>query len=302
MIVAVVDIGSTTTRFLVTDGHKDLLRHSTITGLGKGLGPGGLLGPAGVDATLGVLAQAAAAAASHGAQRVCAVATSGLRRARDAEQFLDRAAAVLGVRPEVIDGNEEGHLAFAGATARLDPELGPFVVVDLGGGSCEFSIGSAGQCEGVYSAEFGAARLTEQYVAHDPPQPEELVACLSIVEAHLEDVRQALPAVADARTWVGVAGTFCTFAAVELGLVDYQRDRVNGFELSRAAAEDVYRTLVMEPLADRVHNPGLSVERAEVIVGGACAVVAMLRGFGLERLLISDDDLLDGLAARLLAS
>ena len=300
MIVAAVDIGSTSTRFLVTDGRGDLHRQATVTGLGRGLDERGTLADQAVAATLAVLAEAAEAAACHGAAVVHAVATSGLRRALDAERFLDRAAEVLGVRPEIIDGAAEGQLAFAGATGRLDPALGPFVVVDLGGGSCEFAVGSAGRCDGVFSAEFGAARLTETYIEHDPPRPEELVACLSIVEAHLEDVRQALPGVADARTWVGVAGTFNTFAAVDLGLAEYQRQLVNGFELTKVAAEDVYRTLVTERFADRIHNPGLSRDRAEVIVGGACAVVAIFRGFGLDRMMISDDDALDGLAARLL--
>ena len=296
-LVGVVDIGSTSTRLLVTDGRHERERLTVVTGLGDGLGAVGPLAPGGVAATLACLQDAADRLASHGveAPRLAVFATSALRRAADADVFLDRAAEVLGVRPRVIDGVEEARLAFRGATAGRDPADGPVAVVDLGGGSCEFAT-AGDQC----SVEVGAARLTADWIDHDPPRPEELVACLSIVEAHLDDVRRRLEGLAEVRTWLALAGTFQTFAAVELGLVTYDREQVDGFVLSRAAAEDVYRTLVTEPLADRIHNPGLPRDRAEVIVGGACAVVAILRFFGLDEVVVSDADLLDGAAAALL--
>ena len=303
MIVAAVDIGSTSTRWLIHDSVKgDLLRESVITGLGRDLAAGGRLHPSGVEAALGALRIYAARAGESVVEELRAVATSGLRRAIDGEAFLSAASEILGVRPEIIDGVEEGRLSFLGATSRRDPARGPFVVVDLGGGSCEFSVGSSEGWVGSYSAEFGAARLTEQYIASDPPRPDELLACLSVVEAHLADVRRALPAIATARTWIGVAGTMCTFAAVELGLQQYDQAKVDGFLLSREAAEDVFRTLVTEPLAARVHNPGLEHARAEIIVGGACAVVAMMRGFGLDELMISDSDLLDSVVATMICN
>jgi exopolyphosphatase/guanosine-5'-triphosphate,3'-diphosphate pyrophosphatase len=292
--VAAVDIGSTSIRLLISDGGPDLERVTTVTRLGDGVGDRGALDPGRVEATLSVLGDFRSLLDRHGVERTRAVATSGLRRARNGDDFLDRAADVLGVRPEVIGGEEEGRLSFTGATARLDPARAPFVVFDLGGGSCEFVVDG-----GTHSAEFGAARLTERWLAHDPPRPEELSACLSVVEAHLEDVRRELPAVTEAETWVGVGGTITTLAAVEIGLEPYDRDRINGFALTRAAAEDVYRTLVTEPLADRLHNPGLPADRAEVILGGACAVVAIMRFFALDELIISDAGLLDGVAAGL---
>jgi exopolyphosphatase/guanosine-5'-triphosphate,3'-diphosphate pyrophosphatase len=268
-----------------------------VTGLGEGLGSSGTLDPDRSAATLACLADLAARLDAHGVERsrLSVFATSALRRAGDAPAFLERAAEVLGAAARVLDGEEEARLAFLGATRRRDPAEGPFVTVDLGGGSCEFAT-EHDQC----SVEFGAARLTADWVHHDPPRPEELVACLSIVEAHLDDVRRRIDDLGEVRTWLGLAGTFQTFAAVELGLASYDRSRVDGFVLSRAAAEDVYRTLVTEPLEDRVHNPGLPRERAEVIVGGACAVVAILRFFGLEEVVVSEADLLDGAAEVLL--
>ena len=116
---------------------------------------------------------------------------------------------------------------------------------------------------------------------------------------HLDDVARALPAAREAVTFLGMGGTFTTMAAVEIGLDPYDRDQINGFELTRDAAEDVFRTLVTERFADRICNPGLSEARAGTILGGACAVVAIMRFFGLEQIRISDDDLLDGIIAEL---
>ncbi|MEA3216346.1 MAG: exopolyphosphatase / guanosine-5-triphosphate,3-diphosphate pyrophosphatase [Acidimicrobiia bacterium] len=292
--VAAIDIGSTSVRLLIADGQSELERRTTITRLADGIDRRGSVDDQRAEATLDTLRSYREMLRAHGVERVRAIATSVLRRARDGEAFLDRVAEVLGVRPGVVSGEEEGRLAFAGATARLGADRGPFVVVDLGGGSCEFTT-----VEGVFSAEFGAARLTERWVCHDPPQPEELVACLSVVEAHLDDVRRELPEVDEAKTWIGVGGTFCTFGAVDIGLEPYDRQRVNGYALSKDAAEDVYRTLVTESLEERVENPGLPADRAQVIVGGACAVVEIMRFFALDEIIISDDDLLDGLVAGL---
>ena len=146
----------------------------------------------------------------------------------------------------------------------------------------------------------GSVRFTERYIESDPPRPEELVACLSVAEAHLTDVLRELPDIVETQTFIGVAGTITTVAAVEIGLITYDPDRIHHFELTRAAAEDVYRTLVTEALADRVHNPGLQAERAEVIVGGSAILVAIMRGLSIDRLLISERDILDGVVAGLL--
>ena len=143
-------------------------------------------------------------------------------------------------------------------------------------------------------------RLTEKYVHHDPPLPEELAACLSVTELHLDDAVRAIPALSGPCRLVGVAGTITTVAAVELGLATYDRDRVHHFRLSKDAAEDVVRTLATETLADRVHNPGLHPGRADVIVAGVCILVRIMRYFDFEECLVSESDLLDGLALGLL--
>jgi exopolyphosphatase/guanosine-5'-triphosphate,3'-diphosphate pyrophosphatase len=152
------------------------------------------------------------------------------------------------------------------------------------------------------SIDIGCVRFFEQYVEHDPPRPEELHACISVTQQWMDDVVREMPAVRDARTFVGLAGTITTMAAVEIGLPVWDRDAIHHFRLSRAAIEEVFRTLVTEPLADRVHNPGLEEARADVIVAGACILVAIVRSLDLDEVLVSESDILDGLVASLAPS
>lgn len=298
--VAAVDIGTNSVRLLVHDPERGTLqREARITRLGGGVDRTGRLDPAGIDRTESVLAEYRQFLERHGVEQVRAIATSAARDASNLDEFFTRAESALGVRPELLSGEEEGRLAFAGATTGLDPARGPFCVVDLGGGSTEFAVGTT-ELEGILSVDMGSVRFTERYVDTDPPEPEELVACLSVAEAHLLDVVRELPDISETATWIGVAGTITTVAAVEIGLATYDPDRIHHFELTKAAAEDVYRTLVTEPLEDRVHNPGLQPERAEVIVGGVTILVGIMRFFGIDPLLVSEHDILDGVAASLL--
>lgn len=151
-----------------------------------------------------------------------------------------------------------------------------------------------------HSAEVGCVRLTERYVHHDPPRPEELAACLQVTELHLDDAARAMPGITAGCELVATGGTATTAAAVELGLPVYDPDRIHRFELTRAAAEDVFRTLATESAADRIANPGLHPDRAGVIVAGLCILVKVMRYFDFDRCLVSEADILDGLAQSLL--
>ena len=304
--IASLDLGTNSTRVLVArpvDGAQpklDLLdRRNTITRLGQGVGASGRLAAAAVERTLDCLRGYRAVLDDHGVERVRVAATSAARDAANREEFFDAVEALVGTRPELLSGDEEGRLSFRGATGELDPGTGPFLVVDIGGGSTELIVGGD-DVDGVMSVDVGCVRLTEQFLLHDPPQPEELTACISLTDAHLEDVVREVPDVADARTLVGLAGTITTVAAVEIGLETYDRDRIHHFHLSREAAEDVFRTLATEPRADRIHNPGLEEARADVIVGGCCVLVAIFRRFGFDEMIVSEADILDGLALSLL--
>lgn len=299
-VVAAVDCGTNSTRLLVSRGGVETLeRHSIVTCLGQGVAATGRLAPEAIGRTITVLEDHRRIMDRLDVEAVRATATSAARDARNAEEFFDAAAAVLGVRPELLDGETEARLGFDGATAGLDPARGPFLVADIGGGSTEFAFG-AEQCVGVLSADVGCVRLTEQFIHHDPPRPEELHACLSVVEAHLDDVLLAIPDVRRTACFVGVAGTVTSAAAVDLGLEPYDPDRIHHFELTRAAAEDVFRTLATEDRAQRISNPGLHADRVDVIVAGMCVLVKIMRFFSFGSCLVSETDLLDGLARSLL--
>lgn len=299
MNVGAIDIGTNSVRLLVTDGQVDLARTAVITRLGQGVDRSGRLADEAVGRTLGELRRLRGLLDEHGVTKVRAVATSAARDARNSHDLFDAAEAILGHRPELLAGDEEGRLSFAGATRDLPASDGPFLVVDIGGGSTELVVGTT-EVVGARSVDVGCVRLTETHLVTDPPRPEELTNAIGMMADHLDDVRRDIPEIEGARTIIGVGGTITTVAAVELGLVTYDRSRIHGFRLTRAAAEDVFRTLATEALADRIHNPGLPRDRADVIVGGCCILVAILRGLHASGFVVSERDLLDGLTAGLL--
>jgi exopolyphosphatase/guanosine-5'-triphosphate,3'-diphosphate pyrophosphatase len=294
--VAAIDCGTNSTRLLVRgpDGST-LERLMRITRLGKGVDATGRLDPAAIERTVDVLQEFREVMDGFGVDKVRMSATSAARDASNRDEFFDAATRVVGVTPELLSGEEEGRLSFLGATSDLDPSRGPFLVVDIGGGSTEFSYGTT-SAEATLSLDIGCVRLTEKYLEHDPPRPEELSACISVVEIFLDDVVRAIPEAADAATFVGLAGTITTVAAVEIGLPTYDRSKIHHFVLTKAAAEDVFRTLATEAFDDRVTNPGLEKERADVIVGGTCILVTIMRRLGFGECLVSEADILDGLA------
>jgi exopolyphosphatase/guanosine-5'-triphosphate,3'-diphosphate pyrophosphatase len=297
--LAAIDIGTNSTRLLVSDGFRTLDRRMVITRLGAGVDANRRLADDAVDRTVACLAGYRRVMDELGVERARAIATSAARDAVNRDAFFDAAEQALGLRPEVVSGDEEGALAFAGATLGLDPSNGPFLVVDIGGGSTELILGTT-EPVGSISLDMGSVRLTEQHLHSDPPQPEELANALAVVDSHIDDVLRLLPEVAGYRRMIGVAGTITTVAAVEIGLLTYDRDRIHHFTLTRDAAEDVFRTLATEALADRIHNPGLPAERVDIIVGGCCILVGLMRRLGAAELLVSETDLLDGIIAGLI--
>jgi exopolyphosphatase/guanosine-5'-triphosphate,3'-diphosphate pyrophosphatase len=301
-VVASIDIGTNSTRVLVArpvGGKLDILdRRNTITRLGQNVGATGSLADEAVERTLACLRDYRAILDELGVDRLRVAATSASRDAANRDEFFDAVEEVVGVRPELLSGDDEGRLSFIGATGDLDPALGPFLIVDIGGGSTEFILGTD-HVEGVLSVDVGCVRLTEKFLDHDPPLAEELTACISFADAYLDDVMREIPGSAEARTLVGLAGTITTVAAVEIGLATYDREAIHHFVLTRDAAEDVFRTLATESRADRIHNPGLEEARADVIVGGCCVLVALFRRFGFDEMIVSEADILDGLALSL---
>ncbi|CAA9247485.1 MAG: Exopolyphosphatase [uncultured Acidimicrobiales bacterium] len=299
MNLAGIDCGTNSTRLLIaSDDGQPLERLMRITRLGQGVDATGRLAGEAIDRTVAVLREYREVLDRHGVERIRMTATSAARDASNRDDFFAAATAAVGVSPELLGGEEEARLSFLGATAELDPDDGPFLVVDIGGGSTEFAVGTR-EPDGVLSTDIGCVRLTEKFLHSDPPAPEELSQALDVVRGHLEDVARVIPSSAEARCFVGLAGTVTTMAAVELGLATYDRDRIHHFVLTRAAAEDVFRTLATESRRQRIHNPGLEEARADVIVGGAVVVVAIMRYFELQECLVSEADILDGLVLSL---
>ena len=302
--VAAIDCGTNSTRLLVSaaDGRTHL-RRSTVTKLGEGVDRTRRLAPEAIDRVIETLAGYRSILDEHGitdpATQLRVIATSAARDATNHEELFDRIAETVGKRPELLAGDEEGRLSFEGAVAELDAANGPFLVVDIGGGSTEFVVGTT-EPTGVTSIDVGCVRIAERFLRSDPPEPGELSDALSVVRLHLDDVVRTVPQTLDAARLVGLAGSVTTVAAVELGLHTYDRDELHHFVLTRQAAEDVFRTLATENREDRAANPGLDPERVDVIVAGALVLVAVLRYFDFDECLVSESDILDALVASLL--
>jgi len=300
--VAAVDIGTNSTRLLVADldgtGRDAKLhpveRRTQITRLGQGVHETRTLNADAIARTLDTLRSYRRVIDDLGATKVRATATSASRDSTNRDEFFDPAEQVLGVRPELLSGDEEARLEFLGATAESSA-MPPYLAVDIGGGSTEFIVGTD-EPTGLCSIDIGCVRLTEQFLHSDPPTAEELSQAVSIVRDHLADVDRLVPGAATAHTLIGTAGTMWTLGAIELGVDPSESDRIDGFHLSRAAAEEVFRTLATEPISRRRHNPGLDPGRVDIIVGGAIVAVTVMRHWGFEELLVSEADILDGLA------
>lgn len=299
VIVASIDCGTNSVRLLITDGQNQIERLMRITRLGQGVDATGMLDPEAIERTLSVLREYKEVIDQNNVQKIRMAATSASRDAKNRDDFFNAAEQILGARPELLSGEEEGRLSFLGATADLDLSLGPFLVCDIGGGSTEFVYGTE-NAEQTISVDMGCVRMTEAWLLSDPPLPEELSQALSVIEIHLDDVLREVPDAPQAKTFVGLAGTVSNTAMVEQGLPEYDRDKVHHFVLTKAAVEDVFRTLATESVEERKFNPGLEPQRADVIVGGLCVLVMIMRRFGYSECVVSEADILDGLAMSLL--
>lgn len=298
MNVAAIDCGTNSTRLLVTDaaGH-ELLRRMRITRLGAGVDATGELDPDAIARTLEVLDTYAAECASRDVARMRVTATSAARDASNHDAFFTPATRVLGVEIELISGEQEAALSFAGATRDGKGGSGPFLVCDIGGGSTEFVFGTDSP-EALVSVDVGCVRVSERYLDGDPPTPESLARAAAAVDAELDVVADAVP-VAQAHELVGLAGTVTSVAALVAGLGAYDPSVTHGLRMSRSDVEQAHASLARDELARR-RGRLVEPERADVIVGGTTILVRIMRRFGFESVVVSEHDILDGLAASVL--
>lgn len=308
--VAAVDIGTNSTNLLVRDANGDEVeRIVNVTRLGRGVDANRRLAPESIDRTCAVLRDYANVLARHGVdvtRDLRVTTTSAARDASNRAEFFAAVTDAIGRPPDLLSGDDEGRLAHRGALTGLTVGAGWHLLVDIGGGSTELVLGerteSGVRMRTVRSLDVGAVRLTERYLLGDPPRPEELTNAIGDAYDLLDDALRDVPDLALVTQLVGTAGTIVTAAAVEVGQRTFDPTALHGFRLDRAAVEDVFRTLATESLADRVHNPGLPADRADVIVGGLCVLVAVMRRWDARDILVSAHNIMDGICAELLES
>lgn len=305
--LAGIDCGTNSIRLLIADVEgsgrlRDVHRETRIVRLGQGVDATGEFAAEAIARTRAALADYAALLKTHGVERVRMVATSAARDVANRDDFFAMTADVLGaVLPgavaEVISGAEEAELSFRGAVGELDCGAGPFVVVDLGGGSTEIVVGGEAVVAS-YSADIGCVRLTERCLHSDPPTPAEVAAARQVVRERLEVALGVVP-VEGARTWVGLAGTMTTLSALAHDLPAYDSAAIH---LSRVAGADllaVCERLIGMTRAERAALPPMHEGRADVIGGGAIVVEELARELraraGIEELTVSEHDILDGI-------
>jgi exopolyphosphatase/guanosine-5'-triphosphate,3'-diphosphate pyrophosphatase len=300
--VAALDCGTNSTRLLVVDPTgAPLDRQMRITRLGEGVDATHRLSEPAIGRTLAVLADYRATMEALDVTAARLVATSAVRDAANGAAFLTEATRTAGVVAELLSGEEEGRLAYLGATDDLPPAAGDDVVVDIGGGSTELVLQRGGRVHAV-SLGLGCVRLTERFLRHDPPTPAEQDDAVRAIRDGLEVAVGAIPALGSLppeSRLIGLAGTVSTLAMLDQGLVGYDRDRVHHAVLELSAVVRWCEVLANEPAVARAARGGITVGREDVIVGGALVLREVMMRFAFDRCVVSESDILDGLVLSL---
>ncbi|MDX3658570.1 Ppx/GppA phosphatase family protein [Streptomyces sp. ID05-26A] len=306
--VAAIDCGTNSIRLLIADVTKredgtawlrDVHREMKIVRLGQGVDATGRLHPDAIQRTKEALLDYARTMQRKGVETARMVATSATRDASNRDEFFGMTEAILGAPAEVITGDEEARLSYLGAVADLDPDEGPFLVTDLGGGSTEFVLGTGSEVEAARSMDIGCVRLTERFIASDPPTKDEIAQAEAFARAAIKEAFEVVP-VEKAKTWIGVAGTVTTLSALVQGLEVYNSDDIH---LSRITLDNVRE--ITDRILSMTHDERASLGpmhpgRVDVICGGAVVLRAIADELenraGIRTLVCSEHDILDGIA------
>ncbi|GLZ34533.1 exopolyphosphatase [Lentzea sp. NBRC 105346] len=306
--VAAIDCGTNSIRLLVADVTKrddgtvwlrDVHREMRVVRLGQGVDATGLLAPEAIARTRAALLDYANMLRRKGVEAARMVATSATRDASNRDDFFSMTEEILGAPAEVISGDEEATLSFVGAVADMDPDEGPFLVSDIGGGSTELVLGSGMEMEAGRSVDVGCVRLTERCIHTDPPSAAEIDEAAGFVREALHTAFQTVP-VEKASTWIGVAGTITTLSAIAQDLPEYDSERIH---LSRMSLDQVYE--VVERVLGMTHDERAAIGsmhpgRVDVICGGAIVVRTLAEELAarasISGLVASEHDILDGIA------
>lgn len=298
MRVAAIDCGTNSIRLLIADvqgeNFREVIRDMEIVRLGQGVDQTGEFHPDAIARTLAAVDKFAAEIARRGVEKIRFCATSATRDAKNRELFIDGVKSRLGVAPEVISGEEEAALSFAGATKEMSDSLAPFLVVDIGGGSTEFVIGNR-SVESAKSVNIGCVRMSERHFKSDPASHDE-------IEAARKDIQEAIAVAAShvdiksAKSLIAVAGTATTVAAASLNLPAYDRYAIH---LSRISAEQTHQTSEMFLKMNRKERAALGYMhpgRVDVIGAGSLVLSEILKAVGASEFIACESDILDGIA------
>jgi len=304
--VAAIDCGTNSVRLLIADvaadesgggALTDIERRMEIVRLGQGVDQTGRLAPEALERTFAAMRGYSALIEAHGAEKVRVVATSATRDAQNRADFVSGVVDIFGVVPEVISGDEEATLSFAGATrelAALRPAR-PYLVVDIGGGSTEFVLGSS-SVQASISVDIGCVRMTERHLKDgDPPSPDEITAAAADIDDALARVRAAVP-VDEARTLVGLAGSVTTVSGIAQDLPEYDPERIHLSRITAAQVHEVTRNLLHASRAERSQIGVMHPGRVDVIGAGALILDRIMREYGFGAVVVSEHDILDGIA------
>ncbi len=302
--VAAIDCGTNSIRLLIADLDPetgeitDLDRRMLIVRLGQGVDRTGRLHPEALARTFAACREYAEVIAAHGVgpDRIRMVATSASRDAENAAEFTAGVKEILGITPSVVSGDEEARLSFTGATRELlgGPHRPPYLVFDLGGGSTEFVLGEQ-DVRAAHSMDIGCVRMTERHFAGGQPTEEQIAAARADIRAALDTVAQSVP-LAEGATLVGLAGTVTTVAGIALELPDYDSERIHHAVLSVEQVRETAQWLLHSSHAERAAVPVMHPGRVDVIAAGALVLLEIMERTGAAELLVSEHDILDGIA------
>ncbi|WP_428967008.1 Ppx/GppA phosphatase family protein [Micromonospora fluostatini] len=305
--MAAIDCGTNSIRLLVADlpdpaaGPQapltDLSRRMEVVRLGQGVDRTGRLAPEAIERTRVALADYAGEIEKLGAERVRMCATSASRDASNADDFRAMVQQTLGVAPEVVSGDEEARLSFTGAVRGLPADAEePYLVVDIGGGSTEFVVGTrAGGVAAAVSVDIGCVRMTERHLAGDPPTPEQVAAARADIAAAVDRALATVPG-RGAATLVGLAGSVTTVVAIAQGLTGYDPARIHHARVPYERVAEVTTDLLGKTAAQRLEIPVMHPGRADVIGAGALVLQVIMERAGVPSVVASEHDILDGIA------
>jgi exopolyphosphatase / guanosine-5'-triphosphate,3'-diphosphate pyrophosphatase len=298
MRVAAIDCGTNSIRLLIADIHdgqfKEVHRQIEVVRLGQGVDKNKAFDPEAIERTLKVTGEYARVIAAKGVEKVRFCATSATRDASNRKIFIDGVKAILGIEPEVIPGEEEAALSFMGATQELSVLDGPFLVVDIGGGSTEFVLGTD-RVESARSVNIGCVRMAERHLNQQPPTFDSIASATQDIDAAIAEAAKDV-AITTAKSLVCVAGTATTVAAAALGLGEYDRYAIH---LSRIPAQKVHDVAAMFQSMSREEIAALGYMhpgRVDVITSGSLVLSRVLRATGASEFIASESDILDGIA------